>query len=70
MQNQSLEPVYQTDRTDDRRHYPKNNLGIKDEWAALSQHQQEMNEQIMRYQKELKMLQSRQLGLIFCFKKR
>ena len=49
-------------KTDDRRHYPRDKLGVKDEWAALSKHQHEMNQQILRHHNELKGLQYQQLG--------
>jgi hypothetical protein len=46
--------------TNARKQYPKDAVGIKDEWHALVQHQVELHAEIQKREKELKFLQGKQ----------
>lgn len=50
------------ERTEGRRRYPVNKTGAKDEWQALVQHQNETNQMISRFEKELRGLRSKELA--------
>jgi len=45
-----------------RRKYPRDLDGPKNEWKALIQHQAEINDQIILFEKELNHLRAKQLG--------
>jgi len=45
-----------------RRRYPKDNEGVKDEWKALIKHQTDVNEMILKHERELKALKQQELG--------
>ena len=51
--------------TKDRRRYPREPQGVKNEWHALIRHQTEVNNQIAQHEKELKYLRSQDLGLSY-----
>lgn len=48
--------------TEMRRRYPKDNEGIKDEWRALVKHHADINEMIIKHERELKQLKQQELG--------
>jgi len=45
-----------------RRRYPKDKVGAKDEWQAVIQHQAEMHQEILKFEKELKNLRAKDLA--------
>ena len=48
--------------TENRRRYPRDRNGGKNEWRAIIQHQADVNNQINQFEKELKHLRAQQLG--------
>ena len=57
------EGAYST--TEMRRRYPKDNEGVKDEWRALVKHHADINDMIIRHERELKQLKQQELGWDF-----
>lgn len=51
-----------TQTTQNRRHYPREPKGVKNEWHALIKHQAEVNNQIAQFEKDLKYLRSQELS--------